>query len=110
VDDEEFERDLLRDRSGIPGAEAQWFALPERKRRWLMQRFRSGERDRPEFEAALADVPGASEAWSMFSVTEQREILGTISYRRFWSRRWEIRRAIRNGVLAGPAYPPPEGG
>src|SRR5262245_16188326 len=75
-----IERDLLRDRRGIPGAVDTWLSLSERQRlRWL-RRFQAGEDRRAEFEQRLGRVPGATARWSDFCVTEQRELLGTVGF------------------------------
>jgi hypothetical protein len=107
-DFQRYEHDLVRDRRGISGAVDAWCSQSDRQRRWLLRRFRAGERVRQEFEDSLATVPGATAAWQSFCVTEQREILGTVN--RLlpgpWARRRDIGRAIRTAVLAGPCSPP----
>jgi hypothetical protein len=99
----QVELDLLADRSRLPGAIANWEGLTDKKRRRWIVRLSEAEHRRTEFEEALSRE-GLDALWATFPVTEQREILSTIDYLRFWPRRWAIRDAINRGVKRGSDY------
>ena len=102
-DDDLVEHQLLKDRATLPGAIAAWQKLsPKVQKKWIRRLARSEGR-RHEFEELLVEDPEAWALWLTYPITEQREVLSTIDYLRFWPRQWEMRRTIR-GVRRGSDY------
>lgn len=98
-----MEADLITDRSAVPDGLESWRRLSPSAQRRQLQRLAKAEQRRAEFESLLAEDPELASMWSEFPVTEQREILSTIDYLRWWPRRREVRRATR-AVSAGSDY------